>query len=111
MNKLKRELGDLLAEALRMLQRPADRPPGPGDDLPRRLAPAVFLADVEQEYAPLRARIKDELVRRKKPVVESPGAPVSIHLFGPRPCEPAEKQFEASRSASARQVIWLHKDV
>ena len=109
MNKLKCELRDLLADAEKL------RLPGPEPvivlppDPQSPPAQAVFMADVDPEYAPLRARIKDELARRKKAVVESPEAAVSVHLFGPRPCPPAEKQFDAS--GSARQVIWLHKDV
>lgn len=110
MHKLKCELRDLLADATKH-RPPADPVAVPGQDRPSPPAQAVFLADVEPEYEPLRAKIKDELARRKKQVVDSPEAGVAIHLFGPRPCDPAEKQLEASRSAGARQVIWLHKDV
>jgi hypothetical protein len=109
MNKLKRELRDLLAEASRLGCREPTPPVRP-DRTPIPLG-SVFLAEVEPEYEPLRTRIKDELVRRRKDVVESPEAAVSIHLFGPRPNPPAQAQFDASRSAGARQVIWLHKDV
>lgn len=117
MNNLKVELRALLTEARRV--KPPERRPA--------LPQAVFLADVDPlEHGPLRAKIKDELLRRKKSVLE-PGAlgagagsgsadaataaTVSVHLFGPRPYAPAVQQFEACRRAGSAQIIWLYKDV